>query len=155
MNEHHIFSPATAQEAFFCIRQIYDDACPVDVNCAVRNVHEKHWIWTTRLALCNLKFSTWLSFPGTCYNWQICTSLIPFYFISGQQGLYKCWFCLVVQSHHSSRHCFVSHANQQHTPRKFHIKVSIKDFWFEEKVLRAKSGKLWYPSSKFEGKYTD
>jgi len=52
MNEQHIFPPATAQETFFCIRQIYDDACPVDVSCAVRNVHEKHWIWTTRLALC-------------------------------------------------------------------------------------------------------
>jgi len=43
------------QETFFCIRQIYDDACPVDVRCAVRNVHEKHWIWTTRLVVFSIK----------------------------------------------------------------------------------------------------
>lgn len=61
MNEQHIFPPATGQETFFRIRQIYDDACPVDVSCAVRNVHEKHWIWTTRLALCILKISRWFS----------------------------------------------------------------------------------------------
>lgn len=171
MNEQHIFPPATAQETFFCIRQIYDDACPVDVSCAVRNVHEKHWIWTTRLALCILKISRWFSSFFQEHVTTVTTDIfVPVWsrFISFLTSKDYVLVLLVgfelEGDKYVSRQSFDSKLQissqfstlwltcEQHTPRKCHM---YKGFLVSEQKPRAKSGEVGYPSYNFEGKYTD
>lgn len=46
--------PSLTQETRFSIRQIYDDECDVIVDCAVRNLPERHWTCTTRLVVISI-----------------------------------------------------------------------------------------------------